>query len=629
MGRYFDFSPIKPWAGGLGDVFEGISRGVEDRNKRQLQDAELEQKKASTAAFKQQVEAQVKKLNMEEQREARTFEQTQADRDQAAAQRVTGAAAGGRMGEAQAYAAATQRVDPKTGRTLGVTFNPESLGAAPEAPVAPEQPEMLPGTRPDAFVGPVEPPDVAKARAMAEVMGKRTQPPARGSAEELLSEAAGENAYGVSKQIQDQRGQAADNQLQNDINKSTYARQKADYDVQNAAYEPTKAAYDERAAHPNFTVGINGQQVKYNPQEAKNAAADEARQTAAQMRKLATTPGTDPNVAAQILRSADQIEARIPTAAAGAINNTASASQAQGATKALQTEKLTVEERIQDKHDTAKVSAAAMSGGRLSSPAAAGMAELLHMKAMSLGPDGEILDPDINSKIAARAAELGIPPGGKNGWSGPVGEIIRGPAVAARQRRAEEGLEVTDEAGNAVSGRKYKSNAQALAGNKTDVEFARVRERMQGLIDDVKTNGPRVTEPAAIQRRLNRAREVQAALRKYNDLGSTDFSQKLEEEIQGAIGTPGNGFLMGANVDTYQHMLDGATSFHEKARNIRTRSTAPRTPQGIAAGARGQKAPAAVDPKDQALIEQAQQEIAKKGPNAASAQRYLDHLGVR
>lgn len=84
------------------------------------------------------------------------------------------------------------------------------------------------------------------------------------------------------------------------------------------------------------------------------------------------------------------------------------------------------------------------------------------------------------------------------------------------------------------------------------------------LINDIETNGPRISgmNPAQlvndIQERLSKAESVNASMRVFNGLGATDASQKLEARITGAIGTPGHGWLMGANLNVIKRMLHEA-----------------------------------------------------------------------
>jgi hypothetical protein len=636
-GRYFNFDPVKPWAGGLGDVFSGIGEGLEYRDKRRTQDAQLEQERAKTKAYEAQIAATNKKLQLDEDRANIAFQQGQEDRRSKTVKDIADAAGGGRFGAAEAAAAGSQFFNPKTGRMEGVTFTRDAPGPAPEAPVAPEAPAMLPTQKPDAFVGPVEPPDVARARAMGEALGQRTQPPARGSADELLGDAAGANAAGMAERVQQERAQAAEAQRQNEVNKSTYDQQRAGYDVKNAAYQTERGKYDQALAHPKYTIGMpGGQSVHFDPQEAKLAKEEDARTTAALLRRQAGAQGIDPNIAAQMLRSADQIEAQIPAAAAGAINNTASATQAQGAKGALQDKQITSNEKIATGHDRAKVTAAGMSGGGGGSNP--GSSSLVQMMEGAVDAEGNITDPHILSKIEAEAARRHIPPGGKNGYLNLIKEVTRGNAIAGRTGRANAALEATDAEGNRTGD--YKSTTEARAGNKAEVSYSVVKKRLQEVMADYKANGARVTDPQKAQNRLSMITALQAALRPYNELGGTDASQKLEREIQGASGTPESlmNFALGLNPEIYDRILGEVEFRHTGAQKVRLRSgsgpgAAPNKAQAIAAGATGQRLPSPQEdnlaPKDRDLVKAARDEIAKKGPNAKSAKAYLDHLGVQ
>lgn len=608
MGRYFSYEPVQPWAGGIGKVFEGVSRGLDARRKQEEMDAEIEQKKASTKAYVAQTDATTANIKRQQSKDDITFQQGQEDRRGKVGKDIAELLGQGRPGAAETAAGASQfwnqnYTDPKTGakgRMEGITLTPDQLGPEPVAPVAPEAP-ALPQDRPDALPNvQVLTPDQARAQAMAKGLRNPTQPPLPGSAEELMAKTAGEEAFGKAQRVQRERGLGADDQLQYDINKSTYeTQQKPAYDAKNTEYQASRAKWNEEKAHPKYTIGMpGGQSIHFDPQEYKNAKSEEARQKAdlleTQAAKVATT---DPAMSKRYWDEAVSIRAELSAASAGRLGNASSQTQAEGVKQDMQGKQITSNETIGASHDRAKVTAAGLSGGGgANSARARGMAELIEMKESALGPNGEVLDPHINSKIAARAAELGIPSGGKAGWSGPVGEVIRGPAVAARHERAEAANEATDAEGNFTG--KYKPG-QALVGNKSEISYSLVRKRLQEIQADYKANGPRVADPQKMQNRLSMITALQAALRPYNELGGTDASQRLEREIQGASGTPESlkDYVLGLNPDIYERILGEVEFRHTGAQKVRLRAGsgpgAGRNPQGIAAGARGQKAPGA------------------------------------
>lgn len=623
MGRYFDFNQPKPWASGVGSIFDDLSSAIDDQHKLEAQNAEIANKKASTAAFENQVKAQNRKLDIDEKRANFKFRQDETAHDAEVAKAIHDAATSGNTGLAQALAAASQRTDPVTGNAYGVSFKPEDAGPEPPPNVEPEMPAMLPTQpKPDAFVGPVEPPEVARARAIAEAQGVRpaqgrqgtkgyrpatgpTQPPAPGSAEELMAELAGGTAENIARKARDERGQLADAQLQNDINRTTFARKKADYDVQQAAYEPTKAAYDERVAHPNFTIGVGGQNIAYNPKEAKNAKTEEMRQTAARLRDQASKVlARDPSeegqkVVNRMLIAAANIEAEIPPAAAGAVNNAASQTDAESVRQGMQGKQIESNEKIAGIKANATVAAARARGtGGTGGNYLGHIATITKMMEDAIDENGQIVDPGINGKIADYAAANHVPAGGKDGWQTVVKEVTRGRAISDRTGRANSALEATDYAGKNLGTWKP---GQADKGNKAEADFGRVAFRLDEVIKNVKAKGARVLSVDDIAMRESLFTELASALRVYNNLNATDFSTRLEQKIQGAMGSPTSfrDFVMGANPGVLEAVKRDAEAYHRGTQKVRLKSGSgeaaaprPNRTQNIAAGARGQKGPA-------------------------------------
>ncbi len=376
MGKYFDYTPVKPWAGGLGDFADSIGEGLDSYYQGQQDKKKLAIAKQGADNYGRQVDATNAAAEQKKYHDDITFQQQQADRDARTAKEATDAAASNQTAKARAIAATGGYIDPRTGKRVGgVSFTPDELGPAPQAPVAPERPETLPVTKGDPVaiaqmfgaMGGADPealtqnPEQARTKAMAKMLG--TQPAAPGSGAELLAKAGGEEAYGSAERAQRIRGQSDDNRLQNDINQSTYGREKAGYDVENAGYQAVREKYDRDQAHPQFTIGVNGQQIHYNPEEAKVAKAEEAKKTAADLRSQASAiAATDPTLANRMLVTAATIEANIPAAAASAINNAAGQGQAESLKQKMQTEALRSQERQGAGHDRARVAAAAMKG---------------------------------------------------------------------------------------------------------------------------------------------------------------------------------------------------------------------------------------------------------------------------
>lgn len=532
MGHYFDFTPVQPWAGGLGPGLSDLADTILQIHKMKTEDARQKAAQAFT-------ENQAKITQAAEARRA-AREQLEFDQHQARMRGETVSAIGkalgaGAFGQAQALGAASQFVNPKTGQLEGVGVAQKPLGPAPgPAPVAPQAPE---------FVGPLETPEDARARAIARGLGVApgtTEPPAFDAQANARAQQEGDAA-------------AADVSRQQAL-RDQFGADSAAYPQALREHQGQVAAYEQRKANPQYTITMpGGQTVDVDPREQQKAAAADARETAGKLRLAAAQPGQAPDVARAMMLQADLIESRASNADKAPVTNMNSAVQAQGFKAGESALDRT------NKVEVAKLRKTRSMGRGLGAGAGAGMSELIRMK-----EEGQ---PD--SAIAARAAELGIPTGGKNGWLPAISATVRGKKTQFAMDERKAGLQATDDQGNPIG--EYKSPVDAKVQNERTVAFARVRDRMQALIQDVQENGSRVMTPEAYQRRLNRGKEVQAALRKYNDLGSTDASQRMEEEIQGALGAPGHGFLLGANADTFAHMLHGAERSHQESLNVRLR----------------------------------------------------------
>ncbi len=221
--------------------------------------------------------------------------------------------------------------------------------------------------------------------------------------------------------------------------------------------------------------------------------------------------------------------------------------------------KLTFEQRKELANIMARAKMAAAGAG----PVNPGLARLVGMK--EAGATDE--------EIYAEAAKLHLP---QKEVVQPVQNVVRNAAVAERAGEKRAGLEVTDIDGRVIGTAHNQTQANQLK-KQTD-QFAQARVRLKELIEDIEVNGPRImkmnpTDMAnAIQERLSKAESVNAAMRVYNGLGATDASQQLESRITGAIGTPGHGWLMGANLDVIKRILHEAELQHQTRVNTALRS---------------------------------------------------------
>ncbi len=575
-----DFYQQVPFWGGAGRAGENISDAADSiaesiRRKRQLEMEQRRQDELERHQLQQETNssdlakiAEKRQLAAEDftrqqsalanrsqaSRDARdqlTFDQAQADRRQKTVRDIGGLFGKGLPAQAQAEAGASQFVNPRTGQMEGVKLEalPVPPGPGP-APVEPKPPE---------FVGPLEDPEEARMRAMGRVFGNKT----------------GEINFDPDKAPQaDQEGNAAVAEVQRQqALRDQFGKDQEAFPAAQQSHAAAAAAHSEAAANPQYRASFpGGESVTIDPREERKAIVAEAKDKADRLRQGATTQ--PPDVAKAMLLQADLIESTISNADKAPVTNMNSAVQAQGF-KAGESDKDRALKREQVRAKAMGKGLGAGGKARL-----AGMAELIKMKEGALGPNGEILDPHINSKIAARAAELGIPATGKGGWGDPVKEVIRGGVAADRQAERHAALDITGPNGEAGTA---KSPTEAKTLNNKNAAFAQVKARLQALQADVAENGTRVLMPDATQRRNSLMNAANAALRVYNGLGGTDASQRMEAEISGAAGTLGHGLFVGANPGVLGHLLTEAEAQHRANMQIRTR--APAGDQPAPAGA--------------------------------------------
>src|SRR6185369_14511267 len=140
MGRYFDFEPVKPWAGGLAPIGNAMGDVADfmQKDKAERQRLALEREKAD--AYKAQVDAQVMGVKRADRRDQVVFDQAQQDRMRDTTQRIAALVSAGRYGEAEGMAASSRfEVPGHPGQMAGVGFERQ---APPEnAPVPPQQSE--------------------------------------------------------------------------------------------------------------------------------------------------------------------------------------------------------------------------------------------------------------------------------------------------------------------------------------------------------------------------------------------------------------------------------------------------------------------------------------------------------
>lgn len=170
MGRYFDFEPVKPWAGGYGKELAAIGDALvsnrEEALKRRKTEADIAHEQANTEAYGRQVDAQVAGIDRKQTQDDITFGQQQQDRREKRTEKYAGLLGGDRVTEAQALAGASRFYNPRTKQMEGDTLTQDPVGPAPTMPERPNIPEP----QAPAFVGPLETPEGARARAMSDAL---------------------------------------------------------------------------------------------------------------------------------------------------------------------------------------------------------------------------------------------------------------------------------------------------------------------------------------------------------------------------------------------------------------------------------------------------------------------------
>jgi hypothetical protein len=297
---YLDYTPPKAW-GGLGSQGQGNL----------LKIADLLQEQRRTAAYEDQIAATNKALAEKALKDKTDEALKQSDRLKDITAGATAYLAKGRRGAAEALVKSSQFPNPRDpgGPLLGMTWEEEKPGPAPTpTAVAPEEP------LPD-FVQ-VMTPQQARTKAIHDALVKQgrpvDQPPA---ANDLATEAAATEAEGLAQRTQDARQQ--------------YPAKKALYESEAAADAAKKKAYDEQVANPNVILGSPyGGRTTIHPSEERDYQRQDMIDRATKLfADAAKEP--DPHTRATMLRSANLLMDEIPNFEKSAINNTASASQAQ------------------------------------------------------------------------------------------------------------------------------------------------------------------------------------------------------------------------------------------------------------------------------------------------------------
>ncbi len=171
-----------------------------------------------------------------------------------------------------------------------------------------------------------------------------------------------------------------------------------------------------------------------------------------------------------------------------------------------------------------------------------------------------------DEEIFSEAAKAHLP---EKQYLQPVQNVVRNAAAGERAGQKREQLAGTDLNGKPIV---WASSTDAREGKAQNEAFSQVKLRMDDLIAHVKQYGARIDpDTQQYQDRLSLGAAVNAALRPYNKLGGTDASQRLESDITGALGAPGHGWLLGANLTGLERILNHAEQRHDTMIQQRTR----------------------------------------------------------
>jgi len=294
---YFDYSPVDVQPSGFSRIADALSSGVEGirAKRRQQQQDELAKQKAerddANQRAKQAYEEQLGRAAMASgqrasERDAITFQQQQADRTKATVQAIGRAQGSEGFGMARGLAAASQFVNPKTGRLEGVGYEP--IPGAPDPGSAPTQgPE-----------GPIPSPadrDAATAQDMPDASGK-----------DMV--AASDAAQAEDRKMQEERD-------------SLPARQ--------SAHQQATQAFQASQRDPKFNLTFpGGQSVEISGRE-QQLAAEADRKDKAQTLLRSMPPNTPPEVLRAVAIQAGLIGAGTSNADNAPITNASAAVQAQ------------------------------------------------------------------------------------------------------------------------------------------------------------------------------------------------------------------------------------------------------------------------------------------------------------
>jgi hypothetical protein len=590
MGKYFDFTPIKLWGGSfplgaaLSDIADTIRQDKQEKAKQELE-------KARTDAYIAQTTAQAQSVKNAETRAQAAEALAGAQRQGKTVQDIATALGGRRYGEAGGLAASSQFEDPRhPGRFAGVTFTRESPGAAPVEPTAPEAPGPAP-VAPEAPAFPAQDeqdyyktmsPDAARAQAISRALGGATQPPAPGSAQELMGQVAGETAAGTAERAELARGRFAADQMTHDIDQKAFDDRMKGLPAAQEAYQTEKKAYDERAKYPNVTLGFpNGQRVTIDPAEAERRKKDQAGEMAASLLKAADRE-PDAATAIDMRRRASLIASQLLPADKGAISNTAMASMAQKARSDLEDKKIEGQKEVAKIRAKGKKGTGGAGGGNVL-PGASDERVLKEVKD-ALEPitrKGGLAENLQHSEGALRAI--------RNDPTNPVNWVN---AIDAAIRT---------NTGRAAILSQYKLYTGKAAGTDDTAEQLWAGFTGAGLSDAQKTNLMRSFEASNSEMRRT-SKDAYDNIRAYETdervLKSPAVRLGYRAQVRNAFsGMPGWGGKKGATDE--------------------------------AQGGGGGGGPTQLSDEDKALVKNAQDEIAKNGPNAKSARAYLNHLGVK
>lgn len=553
---YLDFSPPQ-----LPDLSEGVSRvgdaltAVLDRKRQERQfQAKLaldrEQEARRLKQQQDQFNVQQRAADRLDARDQVKFEQDQSKYREQQRAKIMGAS---NPQEAEAIAAETSYYDPKTKQTVRGKLTP--VGPEPTAPTAPVPPEVAARLRgksvappkPTELAGPVLDAETTRENAMKSF---RSQNPY-----DINDPTYADRAIAFADEAEKQRGGMETDLRRFNREFRGSREEQAQRDAETAAYPAQQAEHGKAMAEYNDAAAKRPYQLQFGnetPVQFDFGTQHMAGRQMAADEFAKNLPGG---------LSPDEVKAANLTHAAilGGLPKEQAHAYFLKEVESLRTK---MSATTQESLARDRIAAVAKKRGVGGGP---GRAEA-YAAFQRAAADGATADDEV-SKLGIKA---GLKP------AQVANEIMRirtsGSRVSILGDRANA-LEVTDQNGKVLGKAADTKTANKLRGQIQ--AYDQFNERMGALLAHVKAHGDRTWSVEDMQQRDSLAAAAAAAGRVYNGLGGTDASQRLEQLINGAMGTPGHGWWTGANINVLEHVINEAAHQHQTRLNTSLKAGSP------------------------------------------------------